>query len=130
LFKNFLQLKNLYSKKVLSLFITKYYNQKKSQLRKYNYLYSLNEYKFNKLIFIPKLTFYLEKLLGKKIEYNIINLKSITYHPDLFVNVLMSRLIRRKPIRIHRILSRLLSIIQFPIVNKIKERTLLRTGKD
>lgn len=130
LLKNFLNLKNLYSKKILSIFITKYYNKKKSHLRKYDYLYSLNEYKFNRWIFIPKLTSYLENILGKKIEYNIVNLKSITYHPDLFINVLISRLSRKKPIRIHAILSRLLGITKLPRVNIIKERALLKIGKN
>jgi hypothetical protein len=51
-------------------------------------LYSINQFKFNKSKLLSKLTYFLEKLIGKKLEYNIINLKSITFHPDIFTDFL------------------------------------------
>lgn len=65
-------------------------------LRKYDLMYSLNKYKFNKQIFLPILSSILNKILRKKIEYNIINLKSIVYNTDLFTNVLALKLKRKK----------------------------------
>ena len=57
-------------------------------MRKYSLLYSLNQFKFNKIKLLSKLSYLLELILGKKIEYNLINLKSIIYHPDIFTDLL------------------------------------------
>lgn len=48
---------------------------------------------------LAKLTFLLEKLIGKKLEYNIINLKSITFHPEIFTDILALKIkkIRKSP---------------------------------
>lgn len=67
-------------------------------LRKYDLMYSLNKYKFNKKIFLPVLSSILNKIIRKKIEYNIINLKSIAYNTDLFTNALALKLKRKKKI--------------------------------
>lgn len=127
--KKFLLIKNLYSKKVLSAFIYKYYKSNLKFLRKYDLRYSIIENKFTKNTFLPKLTFFLEEILGKKIEYNIINVKSITYNPDLFIDALTLKL-RKKRIRTHSILSSLLYRVRLPIVNTIKERTYVKRNKD
>ena len=58
-------------------------------------MYSLNQYKFNKQILLPKLSNILSKIIGKKIEYNIINLKSIAYNTDLFTNALALKLSKK-----------------------------------
>ena len=55
-------------------------------------MYSLNQYKFNNQILLPKLSNILNKIIGKKIEYNIINLKSIAYNTDLFTHALALKL--------------------------------------
>jgi hypothetical protein len=55
-------------------------------------MYSLNQSKFNKLKFLPILTNILTKIIGKKIQYNIVNLKSITLHSDIFTQVLAIKL--------------------------------------
>ena len=52
------------------------------------YYILLNQYKFNNLILLPKLSNILIKIIGKKIEYNIINLKSIAYNTDIFTKTL------------------------------------------
>lgn len=57
-------------------------------------MYSLNKYKFNKQIFLPNLSKILNKIIKKKIEYNIINVKSITNHTDLFTYALALKLRR------------------------------------
>jgi hypothetical protein len=65
-------------------------------LRKYDLLYSLNQYKFNNSIFLPILSNILNKIIGKNIEYNIINLKSVAYNTDLFTNALALKLKKKK----------------------------------
>ena len=84
----FLKLNHLILKKMWNELIKnrsgKYFNY----LRKYNLLYSLNQFKFNKIRLLSKLTYLLEQIIGKKIQYNIVNLKSITHHPDIFTDLL------------------------------------------
>jgi hypothetical protein len=65
-------------------------------LRKYDLLYSLNTHKFNKLKLLSKLSYLLQKIIGKKLEYTIINLKSIAYHPDIFTSLLGLKIKRDK----------------------------------
>jgi hypothetical protein len=91
-------------------------------LRKYNLLYSLNHFKFNKLILLPKLSNLLGKILGKKIDYNIVNLKSITYNTDLFTRILALKIKKTKGSHVRRILT-VLNKAYLPKVNTIKERT-------
>lgn len=90
--KKFLVLKNLYLKKVWSIIIKNYGKTYLNLLRKYELMYSLNQSKFNKLKFLPILTNILTKIIGKKIQYNIVNLKSITLHSDIFTQVLAIKL--------------------------------------
>lgn len=80
----FLLLKNLYLKKVWSKIIKKYL----IFLRKYELKYSLNQLKFNKLTLLNKLSILLNKTLDKKVEFNIINLKSILFNTDIFTQAL------------------------------------------
>ena len=88
----FVKLKNLYLKKVWSVIISRYWKTYLRLLRKYDLMYSLNQYKFNKQTLLPVLSNILNKIIGKKIEYNIINLKSIAYNTDLFTNALSLKL--------------------------------------
>lgn len=67
-----------------------------SKLRKYKYLSILNKYKFEKTKLLPILTRLLNNYINKKIEYNIINLKSIEYSPDIFTNVINFKIKKRK----------------------------------
>ena len=59
-------------------------------------MYSLNQSKFNKLSFLPILTNILTKIIGKKIQYNIVNLKSITFHSDIFTQALAIKLKKKR----------------------------------
>jgi hypothetical protein len=97
-------------------------------VRKYDIIHSLNQYKFNKQIFLPKLSNILIKLIGKKIEYNIINLKSIAYHTDLFTHALALKLKKNKMNHIKSMFS-ILNRAYLPKMNIIKERTLIE-GKN
>lgn len=122
----FLKLNNLLLKKIWSFLIK---NQSKSYitlLRKYNLLYSLNHFKLNKLVLLPKLSNILSKITGKKLEYNIINLKSISYNTDVFTKVLALKIKKTKRSYMKAMLS-VVNKAYFPVVNSIQERTKLQT---
>jgi hypothetical protein len=84
----FLEINRLILKKMWILIIKTQSKKHFQYLRKYNLLYSLNQFKFNKSNLLSKLTYSLQQIIGKKIEYNIVNLKSITLHPDIFTEIL------------------------------------------
>src|ERR1700744_4675168 len=92
-------------------------------------MYSLNQYKFNNLTFLPKLSNILNKIIGKKIEYNIINLKSIAYNTDLFTNALALKL-RKKKMNYIKSMFSILNRAYLPKINTIKERTLVKGQKN
>lgn len=124
----FIKLNNLLLRKTWSFLI---HEQAKSYikiLRKYNLLYSLNQFKFNKLILLPKLSNILHNVIGKKIEYHIINLKSISYNTDIFTNILALKIKKIKSKHLDAMFS-ILNRAYFPKVNTIQERTRLE-GQD
>jgi hypothetical protein len=125
----FIKLKDLYLRKIWSVIISKYWRTHLKLLRKYDLMYSLNQYKFNNLTFLPKLSNILNKIIGKKIEYNIINLKSIAYNTDLFTNALALKLKKTRMNYIKSMFS-ILNRAYLPKINTIKERTLVKGQKN
>ena len=121
----FIKLKDLYLKKVWGIILNKYARKYLKFLRKYDLLYSLNQYKFNKLVFLPILSNILNKIIGKKLEYNIINLKSVAYHTDLFTNALALKLKKRRINYINSMFS-ILNRAYLPNINTIKERSKIK----
>lgn len=121
----FIKLKDLYLKKVWGIILNKYARKYLKYLRKYDLLYSLNQYKFNRLVFLPILSNILNKIIGKKIEYNIINLKSVAYHTDLFTNALALKLRKRRINYINSMFS-ILNRAYLPNINTIKERSRIK----
>lgn len=94
-------------------------------------MHSLNEYKFNKFMLLPFLTNSLNKVLGKKIEYNIINLKSIAYNSDILTKTLILRLKKaKKNLLLQKNIDKSLNKAYLPIVNRIKEITFLKGEKN
>lgn len=92
-------------------------------------MYALNEYKFNQFRLLPLLSNFLNKIIGKKIEYNIINLKSIAYNTDLFTNALTLKLSKQRMSLQPNVLGTL-NKAHLPVVNNIKERTFLKGEKN
>jgi hypothetical protein len=68
----------------------------------------------------------LGKLIGKKIEYNIINLKSMAYSTDIFTRILALKIKKTKGSHVKRILT-VLNKAYLPKVNTIQERTKVQT---
>jgi hypothetical protein len=89
-------------------------------------LYSLNHFKFNKLILLPKLSSILTKIIGKKLEYNIINLKSISYNADIFTKILALKIKKIKGNHVKTMLS-VINKAYLPKSNTIQERTKIQT---
>lgn len=82
----------------LKIYMSKYLFIKKKiskcifEIRKSEYFYYLNIFKFDKEQFLDKLTYILNKILKKRIEYNIINVKTFAHNPEIFTNILALKL--------------------------------------
>jgi ribosomal protein S3 len=128
----FLKLNNLFLRKTLSLLIKNKSENYIRLLRRYNLLYSLNLFKFNKLVLLPRLSNLLRKIVGKKVEYNIINLKSIIYHPDLFTKILALKIQKTSRTRYENQMTSILNEAVLPEGNRLegKERTLVYNNLD
>ena len=91
-----------------------------STFRRLKLKLSLNKYKFEEK-FLSKLSQSIGKYYGKKVEFNIVNLKSIAYNTDIFTEILTIKLRKPKSSPMRRINS-LLSKVALPKVNTIIER--------
>ena len=89
---------------------------------------SLNRYKLEEQ-FIYKLSQLISKYYGKKVEFNIVNLKSIAYNGDIFTEILTSKVKKEKSNPV-RWINALLSKIVLPKVNTIIERGRLEKNVD
>ncbi len=97
-------------------------------IRRYRLRLSLNRYKLEEQ-FLYKLSQLISKYYDKKIEFNIVNLKSIAYNGDIFTEILTSKVKKEKSSSIMRI-NTLLSKIVLPKVNTIIERGRLEKNVD
>jgi hypothetical protein len=127
IFNNGIESYNLYRKIHLAKEIKHIYYQYLVLLYKYNYLYFFNNFKFKdgSSSFITKLKSKLSILLNKKIELNIINLKSIAYNPDIFTKALSTKLKKRR----FNVIKSMITIINKGKIlkkNYLKETTSLK----
>lgn len=122
-FNKGLEYYNIYRKIHLTKEIKHMYYKYLIILYKYNYLYFLNNFKFKEgdYSFIPKLKSKLSIILNKKVELNIINLKSIAYSPDIFTKVLAKKLKKKN----FNVVKSMITIIN---KGKILKRNSLETG--
>lgn len=91
--------------------------------------YTINQSKFNKTTFLSGLSYILKKIISKKIEYHIVNLKYLTNSPDIFTDVIALKLRKRKIRRLQEV-SRVLNRTHIPITNTIQERTFIGKRED
>jgi hypothetical protein len=89
-------------------------------IRRYRLRLSLNKYKFEE-IFLYRLSKLISKYYGKKVEFNIVNLKSITFNGDIFTEILTKKIKkeRRNPTAA---LNSLLNKVRLSKSNKVIER--------
>jgi hypothetical protein len=100
-----------FSKKIQKIF---------SKIRKLRLRLSLNKYKFEDK-FLYKLSQLIGKYYGKKVEFNIVNLKSISHNSDIFTEILTLKMKKERSNPMRRINS-LLAKVVLPKVNTIIER--------
>lgn len=83
---------------------------------------SLNKYKFEEK-FLYKLSKLISNFYNKKVEFNIINMKSIILNSDFFTEILSLKLKNRNT-NIMRLLNIILNKVRFPEVNKVIEKSI------
>lgn len=110
--------------------IYKYAKKRLKILRKYEFKHSLSQFKLNPSIYLSRLSNILNKILVKKLEYNIINLKSIVYNPEIFTKILGSLIRKKKKLYLARDMSSILKKVRLPKVNGIQERTRVEKSID
>jgi hypothetical protein len=107
--------RNLYfSKKVSKIF---------SYVKRLRLRLSLNKNKFEER-FLNKLSELISKYYGKKVEFNIINLKNIAHNSDIFTEILTLKVKKEQSNPMQRINS-LLAKVVLPMVNPIIEKARL-----
>lgn len=89
-------------------------------IRRYRLRLSLNKYKLEE-IFLYRLSKLISKYYGKKVEFNIVNLKSITFNGDIFTEILTKKLKKERSSPTKRLRS-LLRKVRLPKVNRVIER--------
>ena len=100
-----------FSKKIHKIFAT---------IRRLRLRLSLNKYKFEEK-FLYKLSQLISKYYGKKVEFNIVNIKSVAHNGHIFTEILTSKIKRERSSPIWSI-NALLSKVVLPKVNTIIER--------
>jgi hypothetical protein len=98
-------------------------------LRRHIYEYKINTFKFEEVYFLPKLNNLLVKILNKKIEFNIVNLKSLVFNTDIFTKALALKL-GKKRFNVMRGINSIINRAKLPKVNTIKERASLNITKN
>lgn len=91
-------------------------------LRKYKLRLSLNKYKFEEKL-LYRLKNFIIKYYNKKVEFNIVNIRSVVFHTDFFTKILTSRLLNRKA-NILATMDTILNKVVLPKVNRIVEKSL------
>lgn len=89
-------------------------------LRKYKLRLSLNKYKFEEKL-LYKLKNFIVKFYNKKVEFNIVNIKSVVFHSDFFTKILTSKILNRKTNLLYR-MDAILNKVVLPKVNTIVEK--------
>ena len=117
-----IHLKNLELERIINIITYKYSEKYFKIMRNYEFEHSLNQYKFNQLIFLPRLSNILNNILNKKLEYNIINLKSFSYNADLFTKILGTLIRGKKRISLAEDMFHILDRVNLPKINTVTER--------
>jgi hypothetical protein len=127
----------IFTKKTNSFYAYKYpdYNYYKDlALRSYQdslyrlrYLLKFNSVKFENP-FIVKLTNLVEKLYGKKVEFNIVNLKKLHLNSDILTQAIVLKLKNRKN-RYLSVLRSSLNKVKLPNVSRVSEKSIENNNK-
>lgn len=113
---------NLYLKLYLTRAMKFRYYNKLDSLRRYQYNYHLNKFKFENNVFLGKLNTILSKLYNNNIEFNIINQKSVTLNTDILTEMLTLK-IRREKTNIVSLIKNVLQHFKLPKTNRVQEKS-------
>lgn len=91
--------------------------------RRFKLKLSLNKYKFEEK-FLYELSMLISNFYNKKVEFNIINMKSLILTSEFFTQILSLKLKNRKA-KMMRLINIILNKVKFPEVNRIKEKSLI-----
>ena len=108
----------------------KYLEKEIRAMAYYLSLLRLNNYKFDNVKMLPFLKEKLFKLYGKKVEFNIINLKNLYLNSDIFTQAIAIKL-KNRDNRLLRVLRRSLSMVKLPRLNEVveKQRVTINVNK-
>jgi hypothetical protein len=90
--------------------------------RRFKLKLSLNKYKFEEK-FLYKLSKLISNFYNKKVEFNLINMKSIVLNSDFFTKILSLKL-KDRNVNIIRLMNIVLNKVKFPVVNRVREKAL------
>jgi hypothetical protein len=116
--------KLIFSNTVLKETFKKLFKKELTLIKKYKFKLSLNKLKF-KSIYIYKFAKIISRFFNTKIEFNVINLRSIIYNSDIFTDFITRKIRtrkRKKRIKLLRIMRYVISKINISKINKLKER--------
>lgn len=86
----------------------------------YNLLLNLNNMKFESH-FLSKIEPLIMNLYNKKVEFNIVNLKTLCFNSDMFTEAITVKL-RNRDNKLLRVLRSSLHMVKLPKINKIREK--------
>lgn len=86
----------------------------------YNLLLNLNNMKFESN-FLSKIEPLVTNLYNKKVEFNIVNLKTLCFNSDMFTEAITVKL-RNRDNKLLRVLRSSLHMVKLPKINKIREK--------
>jgi len=98
-------------------------------IRGYKLRLSLNKYKFEE-IFLKRLSKLISKYYGKKVEFNIVNQKSITFNGDIFTEILTNKIKNKTKKNPSIPLNSILKKVRLPYLNSVIERGRLEKTVD
>jgi hypothetical protein len=98
------------------------------RIRRLRLKLSLNKYKFEE-IFLYRLSKLISKFYGKKVEFNIVNLKSIAFNGDILTEIITKKLDKRNASS-GRVFKSILSKTKIAKENNVKERGRIQKAVD
>ena len=95
-------------------------------MRKYKFKLNLNNYKF-KDIFLNLLSKLISKFYNKKVEFNIIKLRSIVYNTDILTEILKLKLRKRNDFNIFKAIAYIIAKARLSKINKVDKGNLTKS---
>jgi hypothetical protein len=98
-------------------------------IRRFKLRLNLNEYKFQEDKLLYNLNKDISEYYGKKVEFNIVNIKSITHNTDIFTQIFTAK-VKRPRIHAIRSLNSVLDRVKIEQDDNIKERARVEHNID